>query len=123
MMRGFDLTVQEVQYLRVGHRGCRDKRLADRIKAVVLLGTGWTLADVAEALLLDEDTVRQYVQLYQQGGVDGLLTLHYQGSQPKLTPDQRKQLDAHLQEPCMAMSKTLLAMWRANSVFSTASKA
>lgn len=97
-MRGLELTAHEVQCLRVAHRACRERRLADRIKAVVLLGTGWRLADVAEALLLDEDTVHQYVQLYQQGGVDKLLTMQYQGSQPKLTPEQLKQLDHHLEE-------------------------
>lgn len=37
------------------------RREADRIKAVVLLDKGWTAAEVAEALLLDEDTVRNYL--------------------------------------------------------------
>lgn len=97
-MRGFALTAQEVRCLRIAHRACRDRRLADRIKAVVLLGTGWTRADVAEALLLDEDTLHRYVALYQEEGMDGLLMLRYQGSQPKLTPEQLQQLDQHLQE-------------------------
>jgi len=98
LMCGFELTAKEIQGLRAAHRACRDKRFADRIKAVVLLGTGWTVADVAEALLLDEDTVHQYVQLYRQGGVEGLLTVQYRGSQPKLTSEQLNQLDHHLEE-------------------------
>lgn len=87
-MRSFKLTAQEVQCLRAAHHGCRDRRLADRIKAVVLPGTGWTVADVAEALQLDEDTVHHYRRLYQEGGVDSRLTLQYHGSQPKLPPGQ-----------------------------------
>ena len=85
-MRGFELTSQEVQSLRISHRGCREKRLTDRIKAIVLLGTGWTVAATAEVLLLDEDTVHKYLQLYQQGGVERLLTMHYHGSQANLVP-------------------------------------
>ena len=98
LMRGFELTIEEVRSLRGLHRNCRDKRLADRIKAVVLLGSGWTVADTAEALLLDEDTVCGYVQLYRQGRCEALLTMHYQGSTPKLSPEQIEQLDQHLME-------------------------
>jgi transposase len=95
-MDDFRLTTAEIRSLRVLHRGCRDRRLADRVKAVVLLGTGWTVTDTAEALLLDEDTVRSYRQAYQQGGTDLLLTVRYQGSEPKLNPDQMRELDQHL---------------------------
>ena len=82
--------------MRVLHRRCRDRWLADRVKAVVLLGTGWTVTDTAEALLLEEDTVRSYRQAYQQGGADLLLTVRYQGREPKLKPDQTRELDQHL---------------------------
>jgi DNA-binding NarL/FixJ family response regulator len=64
-MDGFRLTVEEIRSLRALHRSCTDRRLADRAKAVVLLGTGWTVTDTAEALLLDEDTIRSYRQAYQ----------------------------------------------------------
>jgi hypothetical protein len=66
-MRDFALTIEEVRSLRALHRSCRDRRLADRIKAIVLLGTGWTVSDTGEALMLDEQTVREYVQLYRRG--------------------------------------------------------
>ena len=95
-MRGFELTFKEVQSLQSLHRLSKDRRLADRIKAVILLGTGWTVTQTAEALLLDEDTVCRYVQLYQQGGTDRLPALHYRGSAAKLSPEQIKQLDDHL---------------------------
>ena len=96
MMDEFRLTTEETRSLRGLHRRCKDRQLADRIKAVVLLGTGWTVVDTAEALLLDEDTIRSYRQAYQQGGTDLLLTVRYQGSDPKLSPDQIRELDQHL---------------------------
>jgi hypothetical protein len=58
-MRDFALTIEEVRSLRALHHSCRDRRLADRIKAIVLLGTGWTVSDTAEALMLDEDTIHE----------------------------------------------------------------
>jgi len=97
-MKGFTLTQNEIDSLRAAHRRSKDKRLADRIKAVVLLGTDWTVAATAEALLLDNDTVSRYVQKYQQGGIDCLLMMSYQGSQPKLANKQMKALDKHLQK-------------------------
>jgi len=108
-MRGFELTSQEVQSLRTVHRGCREKRLADRIKAIVLLGAGWTVAATAEVLLLDEDTVHKYLQLYQQGGVERLLTMHYQGSQANLNPKQLEVLDKHLMENIYIRAKDIVA--------------
>ena len=96
MMDGFRLTFEEVRSLRALHRSCRDRRLADRVKAVVLLGTGWTVTDTAEALLLDEDTIRSYRQAYLEGGTKLLLAVNYHGSDPKLNPKQIRRLDQHL---------------------------
>lgn len=97
-MHDLALTIEEVRSLKALHRSCRDRRLADRIKAVVLLGTGWTVSDTAEALMLDEDTIHEYVQLYRRGGTDLLLSLHYRGSSPKLSPEQMNALDQHLSQ-------------------------
>ena len=48
--------------LRSAHRAERNRRAAYKINAVILLGTGWTLAEVSEALLLDDETLRSYVE-------------------------------------------------------------
>jgi hypothetical protein len=44
-------------------RVTRDKREADRIKAVVLLTTGWSTEQVTEVLQADPNTVRNYLAL------------------------------------------------------------
>jgi len=44
--------------LREAHTALQEKRGADRIKAVILLGSGWTATKVAEALLIDRNTIR-----------------------------------------------------------------
>jgi hypothetical protein len=49
---------QELAELRAVHRSTPNVRQAHRINAAILLGTGRTAADVADALLIDPDTVR-----------------------------------------------------------------
>lgn len=76
-MRNDNLTAQELVDLKVLHREITDKRQADRVKAIVLLGSGWTHVQVAQALLIDRSTVHRYFQDYKQGGVTRLLETNY----------------------------------------------
>ena len=63
-MEDYRLPNKDLTVLRSAHRRERKKRYADRIKAVYLLGKGWSLVDVSEALMLDEDTLGSYVKRY-----------------------------------------------------------
>jgi len=96
-MKGFELTEAEVARLKTLHRQLPRRRDADIIKAVLLLGTGWTERDVAEALLLDEKTVSRYVDRYRQNSQGEFWFMDYQGSVSKLTDSQLSRLDQHLQ--------------------------
>ena len=108
-MDDFELTTKQVHQLREDHRHTADKRHADRIKTVILLGTGWSVGDVAQALLLDPDTLRRHVERYRRGGVEGLLEMNYRGSQPKLNDDQQAQLDVHLSQHIDLSSTEIVA--------------
>jgi transposase len=96
-MDEFELPAGELKHLRIQHRAMKKKRDADRIKAIVLLGSGWTAAQVCEALLLDQDTIRRYRTRYEQGGLQDLLQDRYKGKQSKLDDRQLAELSAHLQ--------------------------
>ena len=65
-MKDFELTAKEVAGLKRLHRMLSHRKDADKVKAVILLGTGWSARQVAEILLLDEKALRRYVQKYQQ---------------------------------------------------------
>ncbi|WP_304303323.1 helix-turn-helix domain-containing protein [Chromatium okenii] len=52
-MIDYHLPTDKLNELRNLHRHTRNKREADRIKAVVLLATGWTAEQVAEVLQVD----------------------------------------------------------------------
>ena len=75
LMDDFRLTPQQIAALKALHRKQRDRRFADRINAIILLGSGWSAANVAQALLIDKATVRNWLEEYETE----LLTLMYQG--------------------------------------------
>ena len=94
-MPGF-LTEEQVLTLRQAHRTIRDKKLADRIKAVLSLNQGFEYSQVARILLLDEITLRRYVKSFKEEGLDGLLELHYSGGKPRLSQTEELELKNQL---------------------------
>jgi DNA-binding NarL/FixJ family response regulator len=62
------LTGHDRALLRTNHKYERDKRVADRMKTVLLLDQGWTVQKIAEALMIDEDTVNRHLHEYQENG-------------------------------------------------------
>ena len=83
-MKNFDLTAEEIQELRAAHKSAKNKSDAYKINTIILLGTGWTLEEVVDALLLDDETLRAYVKNYKNGGLEKLLENNYKGGIPKL---------------------------------------
>ena len=97
-MLDYRISKQELAELRAAHRRALNVREAYRINAVILLGNGRTAADVADALLIDPDTVRTYFKRYKEGGLDALLRMNYVGGEALLDKVQLAQLDAPLKE-------------------------
>lgn len=94
-MPGF-LTNGQVEELKQAHRGTRDRKAADRIKAVLYLNRGFSYLHTADLLMLDETTLGRYKKQYQEKGLNGLLELRYRGTRGQLTPDQEYRLGLHL---------------------------
>lgn len=92
------LTPVQITSLRLAHRQTRDKRLADRIKAVIALSEGHEYAEVAAILLLDETTLRRYVERFKEVGIDGLLECRYAGGASDLTTTQQEELSRYLEQ-------------------------
>ncbi|MDD2796092.1 helix-turn-helix domain-containing protein [Acidocella sp.] len=72
--------------------GSAAHRLARRANALVLLDTGMNFAAVAKVLLLDEDTIRAWRLLYEEDGIDGLVSFGYEGSACRLDDEQQARL-------------------------------
>lgn len=109
-MLDYTLTAEELAELRKAHRSTRDKREADRIKAVVSLATGWSAEQVAEILQVDANTVRNHFKSYRRGGIDALCQVAYRGSAAALDEAQLAWLDAHLQSHLYITAKQVAAM-------------
>lgn len=60
------LTEQERKNLIASHKKERDKRICDRIKAVLLYDRGYSYTEIAEILLLDDETVRRHIYDYKK---------------------------------------------------------
>ena len=108
-MRDYTLSREKIAELESVHRSLRDKRQADRVKAVIALARGWSPAQVAEILLFDEKTSRHYFERYQQDGADALLEDHYQGATPKLNDHQMQELDRYLQDHLFTDANAVIA--------------
>lgn len=53
-----DLSKEEQERLKIQHKQERDKRVCDRIKAVLLRDEGWTNEEIAHVLLLTDVALR-----------------------------------------------------------------
>ena len=108
-MSNYSLPDSEISELREAHAELRDKRDADRVKAIILLGSGWSATKVAEALLIDRNTIRTYFRKYQKGGLEKLLETQHSGSTGFLSVSEAKELDAYLQENLHLTAKSVAA--------------
>jgi transposase len=100
------LSDDERAQLRAQHRKERDKRICDRIRAVLLFDKGWSIAAIAEALLLSEDAIREHVSEYKESKK---LKPENGGSIQKLLPEQSDQLKKHLQSHTYLYVKDIIA--------------
>jgi transposase len=76
---------------RDGSSPCRVSR---RANALVLLDKGWSCQQVADALLLDDDTIRGWRKLFEQRGIEGVTSFDVGGSASYLSVAQENDLKA-----------------------------
>lgn len=94
-MKFSPLSEKKKQELELLHRYEGDRRVCDRIKAVLLKSEGWTNKTIAQALRIHEETVRQHLTDWI---TDEKLKPENGGSSSKLTDIQSRDLDVHLAE-------------------------
>jgi DNA-binding NarL/FixJ family response regulator len=59
------LNDQERTQLKIQHKQERDGRIRDRIKAVLLYDKGWSPQQIAEALFISDQAVRNHIDDYK----------------------------------------------------------
>ncbi|HJZ23761.1 MAG TPA: IS630 family transposase [Candidatus Babeliales bacterium] len=105
-MKNF-LSCEEREKLKLQHKNERDKRICDRIKAVLLHDKGWTCRQIAEVLLLSDEAVSQHIQDYFSSHK---LKPENGGSFSKLNEEQAKLLVEHLQNHTYLYVKDIIAL-------------
>jgi len=102
------LTNKQVIALKLTHKQTREKKLADRIKAVLMVHFGFTYEQIKQALLLDEVTVRRYGKQFKEKGIEGLLEYRYSGGQSRLTMTQETELKLFLRDNTKRTAKEVV---------------
>ena len=90
------LSKQEKATIKGLHRSCKQRKYADKLKAILLLDKGYSCVKVGEILLLDDDTIRRYRDMYLNQGTESLLSDHNKGTTGFLNSEQIEKLDSHL---------------------------
>lgn len=104
------LSTEERENLRAQHKKERDKRICYRINAVLLADMGWSNQQIAEALLLSDESIRQHIQDYQE---IRKIKPENGGSISKLNAQQTEALFKHLQEHTYLYSKDIVTYVKA----------
>src|SRR5712675_671175 len=93
MIRGHFLSEEDRNKLiALARDGSAASRVTRRANALVLLDDGWSCQKVAEALLLNDDTIRGWHKLFEQRGIEGLTSFDVGGSASFLSAAQEDAL-------------------------------
>jgi transposase len=103
-MKPIILTPQQRKELEQRRKKTSERRIYQRLTAVLLIANGKSRQDVAHTLGIGLSQLGDWLRLYRNKGVDALCLLHYKGDPGKLTPDQVEQLKAKVSTGCFRNS-------------------
>jgi len=85
-------TEHTAEDLRSAASKCRDGAQVRRLLALAMVLEGRSRAEAARQNGMDRQTLRDWVHRYNDGGIEGLKSLHSPGAPPALTADQMAEL-------------------------------
>jgi len=104
-----DLDEKARRDLRGRIRKTKERKIADRLRVVLYRAEGYRHKDIAALLQIGINQVTQILRRYLAGGLEVLLTDNYQGSQPKLTPEQQYLLTLELKTKIYNTAQQVIA--------------
>ena len=69
-----------------------ERRISERIQAILLLDAGQNREQVARILRVNPKTITRWLQIFVRSGIDTLCTLQSGGNEPNLTAAEQQQL-------------------------------
>src|SRR3954467_2574332 len=103
-MKPIDLTAEQRKEIERRRKGTLDRRIYQRLTAVLAVASGKTREEVAELLGGSLTQLSEWLRIYRNEGLDALCTLHYKGDPGKLSDGQVKQLKEKVQTGCFRNS-------------------
>ncbi len=91
---GFLSPEDRADLIALARDGSAAHRLGRRANALVLLDDGWSCAEIAKVLFVDDDTVRSWFRLFEEDGIEGLAWFGHEGSACQLSCAQQDKLKA-----------------------------
>ena len=92
--RNFLSPTDRADLVKIARDGLEEHRTARRANAILLLDKGWSFAAIAEALFIDDSTIRTWLKEFQEGGVEALVLFDLKGGSGALSPLQIAELRA-----------------------------
>ena len=91
-MKTIQLTPQQRNDISERRRRAQDRRIYQRLSAVLWSDDGRTREEIAELVGVSTRQVGQWFRIFRNKGLDQLCTLHYQGDPGRLRPAQVERL-------------------------------
>jgi transposase len=91
-MKPIELTAEQRRELERRRKETLDRRIYQRLTAVLAVASGKSREEVAELLGVSLSQLGEWLRVFRNEGLDALCTLHYKGDPGNLTPCQVRQL-------------------------------
>lgn len=99
-MKPIVLTAKQRQAIEERRKATLDRRIYQRLTAVLAVAAGQTRAEVAKLLGIGLTQLSAWLRVFRNKGLDALCTLHFKGDPGKLSPSQTEQLKAKIGTGC-----------------------
>jgi transposase len=103
-MKPIVLTSEQQKEIERRRKGTLDRRVYQRLTAVLAVAAGKTRAEVADLLGIGLTQLGDWLRVFRNKGLDALCTIHYKGDPGNLTPQQIEQLKAKVSTGCFRNS-------------------
>jgi transposase len=103
-MKSIALTDEQRQEIDRRRKGTLDRRIYQRLTAVLAVAAGKTREEVAEILGVSLSQLGEWLRVYRNEGLDALCTLQYKGDPGKLAPGQVQRLKDEVAKGCFRNS-------------------
>lgn len=103
-MKPIELTEVQKQAIERRRKGTLDRRVYQRLTAVLAVAAGKTREEVADLLGVGLTQLSEWLRVYRNDGLDSLCEVHNKGDPGNLTPSQIEQLKAKVSTGCFRSS-------------------